>query len=112
MSKTKLGLEENIEGVLCYLLGEITGILFLLLERENDFVKFHAMQSIITFLSLKIITVILINIPYIGSPIALLISLVGTVLWILGMYNAYLGKRYKFPIFGDIAEELLRKFNI
>jgi len=112
MSKTRLGLEENIEGVFCYLLREVTGIAFLVLERENDFVKFHAMQSVVTFLSLRILTMIMVHIPGIGGPITLLITLGDIALWLLGMYMAYQGERYKFPIFGDIAEELLKKFNI
>ncbi|WP_253254742.1 DUF4870 domain-containing protein [Methanofervidicoccus sp. A16] len=112
MSKTSLGLEENIEGLLCYLVGVITGIIFLVLEKESDFVKFHAMQSLVTFLSLTIIGMIVAFIPYIGGLISLLINLVSLAFWILGMYKAYQGERYKFPIFGDIAEDLLKKVNI
>jgi len=47
-SKTALGIDENIEGLLCYVLGFITGILFLVLEKDNKFIRFHAMQSIVT----------------------------------------------------------------
>jgi len=45
--KTSLGLDENIEGALCYVLGWLTGIVFFVLEKDNRFVKFHAMQSIV-----------------------------------------------------------------
>ena len=126
MSKTTLGLDENIEGLLCYLLGAITGIVFLVLEKESDFVKFHAMQSIVISLSLMIacivlmiVGMILMFIPPVGIIfglisifIYLLIFLVGIALWIFGMYKAYQGERYKFPIFGDISEDLLKKINI
>ena len=112
MSKTSLGLEENIEGLLCYLVGVITGIIFLVLEKESDFVKFHAMQSLVTFLSLTVLGIIVAFIPYVGGLISLLINLVSLAFWILGMYKAYQGERYKFPIFGDIAEDLLKKVNI
>lgn len=54
-SKTALGIDENIEGLLCYVLGFLTGILFLVLEKDNKFVRFHAMQSIVTFLALFVI---------------------------------------------------------
>jgi len=110
MSKTTLGLDENIEGLLCYLFGVVTGIIFLVLEKENDFVKFHAMQSLVTFLSLTIIGMIAAFIPILGGLITLLVNLVSLVFWILGMYKAYRGERYKFPIFGNIAEDLLKKF--
>jgi len=108
MSKTTLGLDENIEGLLCYLFGVLTGII--VLEKENDFVKFHAMQSLVTFLSLMIIGMIAAFIPILGGLITLLVNLVSLVFWILGMYKAYQGERYKFPIFGNIAEDLLKKF--
>ncbi|HIP16814.1 MAG TPA: DUF4870 domain-containing protein [Methanothermococcus okinawensis] len=112
MSKTSLGLEENIEGLLCYLLGVITGIIFLVLEKESDFVKFHAMQSIVTFLSLFILSMVVAVIPFVGVLISLLVNLISLAFWILGMYKAYQGEKYKFPIFGDISEDLLKKINI
>lgn len=112
MSKTSLGLEENIEGLLCYLVGVITGIIFLVLEKESDFVKFHAMQSIVTFLSLFILSMVVAVIPFVGVLISLLVNLISLAFWILGMYKAYQGEKYKFPIFGDISEDLLKKINI
>ncbi|UCH50751.1 MAG: hypothetical protein JSV54_06970, partial [Chloroflexota bacterium] len=42
------GLEPNIAGLLCYVAGWISGIVFLVLERKNQFIRFHAMQSIVT----------------------------------------------------------------
>lgn len=51
-------------------------------------------------------------IPYVGwifslmiAMIGLLIFLIGFILWIILMYNAYLGEKYKLPIIGDIAEK-------
>jgi uncharacterized membrane protein len=107
--RTSLGLDENLEGLLAYLLGAITGIILLLLEKESDFVRFHAMQSTITFLSLWILQGIFRYVPFIGPIIEWLLGIVGLVLWIVGMVKAYQGERYKFPIFGDLAEEWLDK---
>ena len=112
MSKTTLGLNENIEGLLCYLVGAISGIVFFILEKESEFVKFHAMQSIVTSLSLIVASMIVAVIPFVGILISLLINLVSLALWIFGMYKAYQGERYKFPVFGDITEKLLKKINI
>jgi uncharacterized membrane protein len=42
MAKTSTGLEENVAGLLCYLFGWVSGLVFLLLETENRFVRFHA----------------------------------------------------------------------
>jgi len=104
-SKTALGIDENIEGLLCYILGFITGILFLVLEKENRFVRFHAMQSIATFLPLFVISMVLGFIPIIGWVISPLIGLVGLILWLLLMYKAFKGEKYKLPIAGDFAEQ-------
>jgi uncharacterized membrane protein len=57
--RSSTGLDENVAGFLCYLFGFITGIVFLVVEKKSNFVKFHAMQSTITFLSLFIISMII-----------------------------------------------------
>jgi uncharacterized membrane protein len=107
--KTTLGMDENIEGLLAYLLGALTGIIFLILEKDSDFVRFHAMQSTITFIGIWVLQVIFAFIPYIGGLISWLLGLLGLVFWIVGMVKAYQGERYKFPIVGDLAEQWLGK---
>jgi uncharacterized membrane protein len=61
--KTSTGMEQNLEGLLCYVLGWVTGIIFLLLEKENKFVRFHAIQSIVVFGAYTVISIILGFIP-------------------------------------------------
>ena len=109
-NKTTLGLPENIEAVLCYLLGWLSGVLFLVLEKQNSFVRFHAMQSLITFLGLFILSMIVQFIPLIGSMLALLIAPVSIILWLFLTYKAYLGEKYKLPIIGDWAEKQLNNY--
>ncbi len=104
-SKTSLGLDENVAGLLSYLVGFITGILFFVLEKDNSFVRFHAMQSIITFGGIFVISLVLGFIPVIGWILALLLPFVALILWILLMVKAYQGERYKLPVIGDIAEK-------
>ena len=108
-TKTALGIEENIEGLLCYVLGWITGIVFLVLEKENKFVRFHAMQSLATFLVLFIILVIIGMIPFVGWVISILISIFMLFLWLFLMYKAFKGERYKLPIVGEFAEKQIGK---
>jgi len=109
--KTSIGLEENVAGLLCYLLTWVTGLIFLLLEKESKFVRFHAMQSLVTFLSLMVVIWIL---SFISEFVVVLIPLVWIlnflilVFWIVGMIKAYQGETYKFPVFGNIAESLLK----
>ncbi len=108
MVKTSMGIEENIAGLLCYVLGWITGIVFLVLEKNSRFVRFHAMQSLITFLSLTIINWIAGIIPLIGSLLSTAIVLLSLILWLILMFKAYSGEMYKLPVVGDLAEGLIK----
>lgn len=108
-TKTALGISENIESLLCYVLGWVTGIVFLVLEKENKFVRFHAMQSLTTFLPLFIISMVIGIIPFIGLIISILITPLGLILWILLMYKAFKGERFKLPVVGDFAEKQISK---
>jgi uncharacterized membrane protein len=106
MTDTSTGLKDNVAGLLCYVLGWISGIVFLILEPNNKIIKFHAIQSIIVFGALTIVTMIFFWIPFIGWVISWLIWIFGLILWILLMYRAYQGKKYKLPVAGDLAEKM------
>ena len=106
---TSLGLAENIEGLLSYVVGWVTGIAFYFLEPENKFVRFHAMQSIVVFGALTILGIVLGWIPVIGWILSIIIAPVGVVLWGWLMYKAYLGEMYKLPVAGDFAEQQVNK---
>jgi uncharacterized membrane protein len=110
MAKTSMGLDENLAGVLCYVLGWVTGIVFLLLEKENKFVRFHAWQSIATFLPLTILIWIVqwfFWVPFVGGAIIWLLWVLWLILWLVLMFKAYQGEKYKLPIVGDFAEKQL-----
>lgn len=102
--KSSTGLDENVAGFLCYLFGFITGIVFLVVEKKSSFVKFHAMQSTITFLSLFVISIILGWIPIIGL-LVYPIWVLSLILWLILMIKALRGERYSLPIVGKMAEE-------
>lgn len=109
-NKTSTGLTENIAGLLCYALGFVTGIIFILIEKENKFVRFHAMQSIITFVALWVLIIgigvfVSMSRMWALTSLSSVIMLIELILWILLMYKAYQGERYKLPIIGDIAEQ-------
>jgi len=105
MAKTSTGLEENVAGLLSYGLGWVSGLVFILLENENRFVRFHAMQSIIVFGSLSIISIVLGAIPFIGWGLTPIVGVLGFVLWIVLMVRAYQGVMFKLPWAGDLAEK-------
>lgn len=105
--KTSTGLKPNFAGLLCYVLGWITGLVFLLVEKESQFVRFHAMQSVVTFGALTIASIVLGFIPLIGWVVDSLLPFLGLALWIILMVKAYQGEQYKLPWAGDFAEEQL-----
>lgn len=101
LGKTSIGLQPNVAALLCYALGWITGLIFFLIEKDNKFVRFHALQSIIVFAGLGLISIVL-SFTVVIPLIAALLSL---ALWIVLMVTSYQGKKIKIPIAGEIAEK-------
>ena len=116
-AETSLGVSENIEAVLSYLLLWVSGLIIYVLEEDNRFVRFHAMQSIIVFLPLTIISWIFGSFggPFwwaFGGPflfIGWIVGLVIFVLWLVLMFKAYQGEMYELPFAGEIAKRKTAK---
>jgi len=105
MEKTSTGLDENVAGAIAYALGWITGVAILMMEPANKFVRFHAWQSVILFGGLSIAWFVAMSIPLVGWAVAfLVIPPLSAVLWLLLMFKAYQGERYKVPFAGEMAE--------
>jgi uncharacterized membrane protein len=103
------GLAENVAGLLCYALGWVTGIIFLLIDKR-PWVKFHAAQSIAVFGGLTIIRIGLLFMSHLlGWAIFALIGLLSFVLWIFLMVKAYQHETVRIPIAADIADNLAGK---
>src|SRR5690625_222003 len=105
--ETSIGLDQNITGLLCYLFGFITGIIFLIVEKDNKFVKFHAFQSTIVFTFLFVLAFVFTRIPFIGWLIGLSLTPFYFLVWIFLMYKAYKNEMFKLPVVGDLAEKQL-----
>lgn len=113
------GMADNVAGLLCYIFGLVSGVLFLVIEpyNKNKFVRFHAFQSI--FLNVAVIALSIVFGIFSGIMLAALPwsvwwlwHLVTTVvwlaflaLWVVMMVKAYQGQRFKLPIIGDLAEK-------
>jgi uncharacterized membrane protein len=93
------GLPRNTAAALAYVLGWLTGIIFLLIEKDK-FVRFHAMQSIITFGLLTVFSFV----PVIGWILSPLVMIVGFILWLVLIFKAYQGEEFKLPWIGDFAQ--------
>ena len=105
MEKSSTGLDENVAGLLCYVLGWVSGLVFVLLEQESKFVRFHAIQSIYVFGTINVALIVLGWIPWIGVVLSSIIGLIGFALWIVLIIKAYQGKEFKVRWAGDYAEK-------
>lgn len=105
MAETKTGLAENVAGLLCYVLGWVSGIVFLIIEPENKFVRFHAFQSIIIFAIISVAAIVFSPIPILGTIISWILSVAGFILWVVLMVMAAQGKKYMLPWAGNFAEK-------
>lgn len=100
---------ENLMGAAAYLLGFITGIVFLLVEKQSKFVRFHAMQSTLLFGGLFVVNIVLGFIPILGWIAGLFLSFAAFILWIVLMWKAFQGETYEVPYVGDMAKKQLAK---
>lgn len=106
------GLSDNVAGALCYVLGIITGILFLVLApyNQNKFVRFHAFQAIflqaawiVIWIAISAMSFIL---PwFVMGMIWTILPFVALGLWLLLIFKAYQNERFKLPVIGDLAEK-------
>lgn len=118
---TSTGLQPNIAALISYILAPITSIIFYIIEKENRFVRFHAMQGILLgavafvfSIALSILGTIL-AVAHLGIlnlllvPVQLIFSLAVFVLWILCLVKSFQGQMFKIPVLGDQAEHIISK---
>ena len=106
------GLQENVAGLLCYLLGWVTGIIFLLIDKR-PWVKFQAAQSIVLFGGLTVLRIALAFMGglfggFFGLGLSSILALVGVILWIMLMVKAYQHETFRVPIVADIADSIAK----
>jgi uncharacterized membrane protein len=106
-TKSGTGLNKNTAGAMAYVLGPITGVIFLVIERDA-YVRFHAMQSIVVFIGLFILQFIL-GFTIFLLPLVPLIGIVSFVLWLILIYKAWQGEKWEVPLFGKFAKQLAEK---
>jgi len=117
MNKSVFGLQENLAAALAYFFGFVSGIVVLVLERENKFVRFSALQSTIFFLVMFLLSSVL---GLISDVLPSLLSwpfgiarwalgIVSFVAWAFLVFKALSGQTFKIPILGDICWEQVNK---
>ena len=116
-SQSSTGLDPKLAGLLCYILGIITGLIFFLIEKSNDVVRFHAAQSILFSGSMIVLWIVLTILQFVvmaisfslGSIFSLLTMLLGLavfILWVVLLIKGYSGEKWKLPVIGDMAERM------
>ena len=131
--KSALGLDGNVAAALGYPIG-IIAIISLIMEKENRFVRFHALQSILLYVALLAIWIALVVLSIIlgvigiaasaagstGGALSSIVGLLWTLVWlaiflgafiaiIVGAVKAYGGNYFKIPIIGNMAEKWANK---
>lgn len=113
------GLEPNVAAALSYVLTWVTGLIFLLIEKDDEYVRFHAKQAIVfgvaifaIWIAVSIFFTVMALIPFIGG---IVVGVLGTLIWlvfgigfliswIVLIVKAYQGQRYNLPILGDLVK--------
>lgn len=114
---TSMGLDPKLAGLLSYILGIVTGLIFFLVEKTNQVVRFHAAQSIVfsaftivLWIVLMIVTAVLYSISWtmgnLFNLVTMLIWLGLFIVWIVLLVKGYSGEKWKLPVLGDMAERL------
>lgn len=105
------GLTDNVASALCYVMGLITGILFLVLApyNQNRKIRFHAFQSIFLHVAAIVIWIAFLFLSAVSGGMLIFVSpliwLGFFVLWIVMIIKAYQDQKLVLPIIGPLAEK-------
>jgi uncharacterized membrane protein len=113
------GLDPRVAAALAYLVGWLSGLILFLLERDSEYVRFHAMQSIVALgvlwalgVSLWILGFLAVFVSATGFQVLIWLAqavwAVGLIVWIVCLFKASAGERWKLPVAGEVAERLAR----
>ncbi|MGH9902410.1 MAG: DUF4870 domain-containing protein [Pyrinomonadaceae bacterium] len=122
------GMQPNLAALLSYIFIPITSIIFLVIEKENRLVRFHAMQAIIFGVTIFVIsialTIVMTILTFILVAVSESLAILGWLVWLLGwlafslviligwimcLVKAYQGVMFKLPIVGNFAEKFTNK---
>lgn len=126
--KSSTGLEENLAALLSYVFGWLSGLIFLLIEKDSKLVRFHAMQSIllnvccavVAFVLWIVMFILVLVVGQISGSLSTILGLLFTLVWlafsvgiliawVMCLIKAYQSQFFKLPIIGDFAEKFVSK---
>jgi len=103
--------DPRLWAALSYALGVLSGVLVLVYEKQDQYIRFHAMQSVLTFATVALVGLVLPTVPIVGDigPVRVLYWASVFFLWILLMAKAVRGEAYRVPYLGDLAHAMSSK---
>ena len=121
--KSAIGLDANIAALIGYPIG-IVALILIFIEKENKFVRFHALQSVLWWVGMWVAIIVVAIVGTIlsvalamvssslGSIVGLLVMLLYLVLFLgllggvaFAAFKAYSGEQFKLPVVGGFAEK-------
>lgn len=106
-NKTATGLPDNTEAALCYVFGWLSGLVFLLLVKDNKNIRFHALQSIVLFGGIQLLSIVL-GISVVGAVLIPFVWLAAFGLWLFLIVKAYQGEKVELPVVSEWVNKQLK----
>jgi|SRR5579859_6985777 len=115
LGPSSIGMDPKISAGLGYLI-PLVGLIFFFVEKQNRFVRFHTLQSVLLVISGFVLFFVLIfagiALAFVNSNLGGLILGLGNFViwigwfigWLIALINAFQGKFFKLPLIGDLAE--------
>ncbi|MDQ2986541.1 MAG: hypothetical protein M3R13_07450 [Armatimonadota bacterium] len=121
LGTTSMGMEPNVAAGCSYIATWITGLIFFFTEKQNKFVRFHAMQAICLGVLVAVLAFVYsflvagAVVTATAAPNAaagglgimgvlfMLVMLAFVALWVVFLIQAFGGKWFKIPVIGDLA---------
>ncbi len=118
--RSEAGVDGKLAAALCYVGFWLTGLLFVLFVRDNKFIRFHAMQSLLFFGGVNVLFIVLISVfsrhififHFLNGFAILafvLVNIIAAVAWLVGLFGALSGKYTRLPFVSDYAERFANK---
>ena len=105
IGKSSTGMNENVAALVSVLFTWITGLILFFVETKSKFVKFHAIQSVIFFVGLLLVSGILGRLPLVGGLVTTITGLGGFAMWIVLLTKTYQGEWFEIPYVGEFAKQ-------
>lgn len=109
---TSMGIDPRLASALCYVLLWVSGLIILFVEKQNREVRYHALQSVIVFGGLMILTWVVSALPFISILLVPFLGFVTFAAWIGLMVTAYINYQFKIPVVSDLANQYVDRIRV